>query len=231
MFRSCPSQPIAPKPAIQRTRSTINTQAAEPWLWRIDAASGLLAPTGERGAVGEPYRSKFLANIDNAKTYHDDMKHWKYEGKTWTIYGTGPVTDTKSHLDLPPEHPEVSFWGTVGAQLNPFGPGVRYKAKRADGSEVGLDPDEAFPLNRGYNKDKSCTTHGDGTVPATSARALFPGEHQRWAAGTDYTQKHQFEVVHGQGGNAEHDKICDHSDCVKLVREIVSHIISLPHGQ
>ncbi|NVB39713.1 hypothetical protein G6O69_17855 [Pseudenhygromyxa sp. WMMC2535] len=186
---------------------------------------GLLAAEGERGAIPKKYRDALLSNLDTAKQFHDEIGRWKYEGKTWTIYGTGVEgTDTRCHFKLPPEDPEL---GDV-IPTSPYSPPViLYKATRSNGETVSLTEAQAFPDDRGYVTTRN--TRGDGTVPATSARALFPDQSQRYKAGTDYGAVRQFEVVDGKNGGAAHDAICDHGDAVKLLREIISHALGQVH--
>lgn len=222
----------------------LHSWQGESWSLYLQSASppGVLAPVDSLGSIDGEYRNAMIANIGRARAFHTDLGHWKYPEKTWTIYGDGvPNTDMRAHFNLPPEDADVAVFRTalsnMGTGMGGMGGGtVWYTAERADGTEVTLTQDQVHPMNRGYaTRSSDYSPHcrrndGDGTVPAPSAMALYPGQSHEYAADTDYDARRQFVVHHNRGGNATHDAICDHSKARQITEGWIRHLIALGPG-
>lgn len=63
---------------------------------------------------------------------------------------------------------------------------------------------------------------GDGTVPASSAAALFPDQHHTYAPNIHLETARQF-VVHG----VKHDKACNNKNVQDIVGKIIYHILGI----
>jgi len=176
------------------------------WDLYLAAASppGLLAPATESYGLSGVQRRQFTRRVREARRYHNWIGRWKH-AKTWAINSTGLEVDMRLDFELPP----LSF--TTSGILR------RHTATRADGTEVRVsDPN---PANRGNIMRRR--NESDGTVPITSAEALFPGQRHAVAVGSDYTTKKQFRIR-----NAAHDAICHNPNCERALFDIMRHILA-----
>ncbi|PRP90833.1 Lecithin:cholesterol acyltransferase [Enhygromyxa salina] len=181
---------------------------------------GLLAPADSRHAIAAVPRREFNRRLAEARAFHMGMGLWKH-ANTWTFYGTGNTTDTSLHFELPPVEAKLSLLSTAMHSLNPFTEDIRYKARRADGSEVSVPGSEVDPSDRGCVMQRS--DKSDGTVPVASAKALFGGATHEYASGTayDYETQRQF---YADGGEA-HDQICADPKCVAFLDDLITHLV------
>lgn len=187
----------------------------------VDSPPGLLVAQGQRHALPAARDQDMRARIEDAKSFHEWLGDWKHP-KTWSIFGDGLETDMGAGFDLPPQsrrdvHLVPQYGGPGGGAARPM-----YTAERSDGKRfVYTDP---HPADRGLvlvRRDE-----GDGTVPAPSARALFPDQAHAVAEHvTDYDEKQQFRVT---GDGAVHDAICHHPQAERCLFDIMRHVLGGP---
>lgn len=183
---------------------------------QADSPPGLLAGVDERYALPPARAQDVRARIEDARSFHDWLQDYKHP-KTWAIYGDGVETDMGAHFDVPPrssrDYRPMHMGGPRGG-----GP-TRYRARRSDGRTFYYD--RPNPADRGF--DLVRREEGDGTVPAPSAQALFPGQDHAVAEHvTDYHDKRQFRVT---GEDAVHDAICQHPEAEACLFDIMRHVL------
>ena len=186
-----------------------------------DSPPGLLAAAGSRYALPPALAQDMRDRVGDATSFHDWLGDYKHP-KTWSIYGHGLETDMAVGFDVPPvDHRELRMMPSYGGPGGGAAPPT-YTAERSDGKRfVYTDPN---PADRGLVPVRR--EDGDGTVPAPSAQALFPGQdHAVEEHTTDYEQKRQFQV---SGKAAEHDKICHHPDSERCLFDIMRHVLGGP---
>ena len=186
-----------------------------------DSPAGILAAQGQRHALPPARDRDMRARLEDARSFHEWLGAYKHD-KTWAIYGDGLETDMGVGFDLPPRssrdaHLVPQLGGFGGAPAPPT-----YMAERSDGKRfVYSDPS---PADRGLVLVRR--EDGDGTVPAPSAQALFPGQaHAVAEHATDYEEKRQFRVT---GDGAVHDAICHHPECERCLFDIMRHVLGGP---
>jgi len=187
-----------------------------------DSPPGILAAQGQRHALSPARDQDMRARIEDARSFHEWLGAYKHDN-TWAIYGDGLETDMGVGFELPPRSSHdlrlmMPFGGGFGGPPPP----PTYVAERSDGKRfVYSDPD---PADRGLVLVRRA--EGDGTVPAPSAQALFPGQAHAVAEHvTDYEEKRQFRVT---GGGAVHDAICHHPECERCLVDIMRHVLGGP---
>jgi hypothetical protein len=186
-----------------------------------DSPPGLVDTPGQRHALPPARDQDMRARIEDARSFHEWLGAYKHE-KTWAIFGDGLETDMGAAFDLPPRN---SRDARLVPQFGGFGgppPPPTYVAERSDGKRfVYSDPS---PADRGLVLVRR--EEGDGTVPAPSARALFPEQaHAVEEHATDYAVKRQFRVT---GDGAVHDAICHHPESERCVVDIMRHVLGGP---
>jgi hypothetical protein len=186
-----------------------------------DSPPGILAAQGQRHALPAARDQDMRARIEDARSFHEWLGAYKHE-KTWAIFGDGLETDMGAAFDLPPRN---SRDARLVPQFGGFGgppPPPTYVAERSDGKRfVYSDPS---PADRGLVLVRR--EEGDGTVPAPSARALFPDQaHAVEEHVTDYGVKRQFRV---SGDGAVHDAICHHPEAERCLFDIMRHVLGGP---
>jgi hypothetical protein len=184
-----------------------------------DSPPGLLAAPGDRNALPPARDQDMRARIEDASSFHDWLLDYKHP-KTWAIYGDGIETDMGAAFDLPPrddrDYQPMHHGGPRGG--GPQG----YRARRSDGRTFYYD--RKHPADRGLVLVRR--EDGDGTVPAPSAQALYPGQAHAVAEHvTDYEVKRQFRVT---GGGAVHDEICHHPESERCLFDIMRHVLGGP---
>ncbi|PRP99330.1 esterase/lipase family protein [Enhygromyxa salina] len=187
---------------------------------RPQSPPGLLAAADSRYAIAPVPRREFSRRVNEARAFHLALGLWKH-AETWSFYGTGNECDTSLYFELPPVEAELSLLSTALHSLNPFSEDVRYKAKRADGSEVSIGASEVDPADRGCAVRR--TNDSDGTVPLSSGKALFPTQAYDYREGTEYdlTTQRQFFT----SGGEQHDQICKDTVCLAFVDELITHLV------
>ncbi|MCX4247639.1 esterase/lipase family protein [Paraliomyxa miuraensis] len=184
---------------------------------RPDSPPGLLAPRTERYALPPAREQDVRARIEDARSFHDWLQDYKHP-KTWAIYGDGLETDMGAHFELPPRNDRD--YRMVGGYGGPMGgaPPTWY-ARRSDGRTLYYRTPN--PSDRGLELVRR--DDGDGTVPAPSAQALFPGQrHAVVEHRTDYHERRQFRVT---GEGAAHDAICHHPEAEVCLFDIMRHVL------
>lgn len=187
-----------------------------------DSPPGLLEALGQRHALPPARDQDMRARIEDAQSFHEWLGAYKHD-KTWAIFGDGLETDMGAAFDLPPVSDRDY------EPLSPPGGGGRgggapqgYRARRSDGKTFRYD--RKHPADRGLVLVRR--GDGDGTVPAPSAQALFPGQaHAVEGPATDFDEKRQFRVT---GGGAVHDAICHHPDSERCLFDIMRHVLGGP---
>jgi pimeloyl-ACP methyl ester carboxylesterase len=224
--RRPPGEPIStkgtPVPWLSITPfETAVRQDVESVSWgtylQPDSPPGLLAAPNEWYALSPARAEDMQARIGDAQVLHKALVEYGKHPKTWAIFGDGLETDMGARFELPPRSDrDYHFLSGAGG---PHGGGAHgYTARRSDGRTFyypRMNPDD-----RGLALVRR--EEGDGTVPAPSARALFPEEAHAVEAGTDYAQKRQFRVT---GDAAEHDKICHHPEAERCLFDIMQHVL------
>ncbi|GEM_PF-2611795 len=171
---------------------------------------GLLPPATEPYSPSVAARTQLTRNIRLAAAFHDWIGVWKHP-QTWSIYATGGTVDTSVRFGLPPLSVRTEGWVFKD-----------YFGMRADGTEVEVE--DPNPADRGVIVTR--TTDSDGTVPVPSAQGLFPGEAHTIALGSDYSVRHQFEIVDATEA-AAHDAICHHPIAEVATFDILRHILGI----
>lgn len=179
---------------------------------------GLLAAPSDRHALPPARASDLRARIEDARSFHDWLGDYKHP-RTWAVFGDGLETDMGAAFDLPPRSDRAYELVVVGG---PHGGPPIYRARRSDGRTFHYD--RLDPADRGLVLVRR--EEGDGTVPAPSAQALFPGQaHAVQEHTTDYEQLRQFRVT---GDGAVHDAICHHPEAERCVFDIMRHVLGGP---
>lgn len=175
----------------------------DPWSLYLEQQSppGLLPPVGEDYAPIMAARIGLIHRIIEARVFHNWLGLWKHE-KTWAINSTGLTVDMRLDFELPPVVYDDGWFTDT--------------ATRADGTEVEID--DPNPADRGNILRRR--SRSDGTVPITSAEALFRGQRHAVEIGADYDTKRQFRI-----SGAAHDAICHHPDCERALYDIIRHIL------
>jgi hypothetical protein len=181
---------------------------------------GLLAPADSRHSIAAVPRREFSRRLGEARAFHMALGLYKHP-KTWSFYGDGNRCDTNLHFRLPPLHAELAVWSSVLHSLNPFSEDIRYKARRADGTEVTIPGSQVDPADRGCVIEQN--NRSDGTVPVASGKALFRNQAHRFRAGTDYDYDSR-KQFYAQGGN-KHDKICVDRNCLGFLDDLITHLV------
>lgn len=182
-----------------------------------DSPPGLLAAANERFALPPARDQDMRARIGDAQRFHDWIGVYKHP-KTWSIFGDGVETDMGAHFDLPPRD-DRDYRMVGGGFAHDGGGPPSYVARRSDGRTFHYN--RPNPADRGF--DLVRREDGDGTVPAPSAQALFPGEANAVEEHTtDYAIKRQFRVT---GDGAVHDVICHHPEAEACLFDIMRHVL------
>jgi pimeloyl-ACP methyl ester carboxylesterase len=179
---------------------------------------GLLPPATEPYSPIAAARTDFSNSLRTAAAFHTWLDLWKYEDKTWSIYGTGRSVDTRIPFRLPPLSSRMEVLPSYGEGP----PIIMYYGRRANGTEAIID--DPNPEGRGLVVTQ--TPHSDGTVPLMSGQGLFPGEAHRIARGTDYNTHHQFEI-NDSSEHAAHDAICHHPLAETATFDIIEHLLGI----
>jgi pimeloyl-ACP methyl ester carboxylesterase len=197
--------------------SVVHRMEGISWDLYLQAASppGLLAPASEPYSVSAAARREFVRRIGEARSFHDGLGLWKHE-RAWAINSTGQTVDMRVHFQLPPLHVEMQV--LPGDPMGFGGGQVLYYGRRADGTEAYVDSPN--PPNRGNIMRRR--PESDGTVPISSAEALFPGQHHGVGTTGDYNTLRQFRI-----SGATHDAICHHRDCESRLFDIMRHILGI----
>jgi pimeloyl-ACP methyl ester carboxylesterase len=201
----------------------------DPWvawtgsIWTLYAQPqsppGLLPPATEPYSPIAAARTDFSNSLRTAAAFHTWLDVWKYENKTWAIYGTGLTVDTRVPFRLPPLSSRMEVYPSYGEGP----PIIVWYGRRADGSEAAVtDPN---PADRGCVVTR--TPQSDGTVPLMSAQGLFPGEAHPVRRGTDYNTHHQFQINDPTHEHAAHDAICQHPQCETATFDIIEHLLGI----
>lgn len=183
-----------------------------------DSPPGLLEPLGQRHALPPARDQDMRARLEDARSFHEWLGPYKHD-KTWAIFGDGLETDMGAAFDLPPASDrDYRMLPSAGRG----GPPPGYVAQRSDGKRFSYS--RMHPADRGLVLVRR--DDGDGTVPAPSAQALFPGQaHAVEEHDTDYDEKRQFRVT---GEGAVHDAICHHPDAERCLFDIMRHVLGGP---
>jgi hypothetical protein len=187
-----------------------------------DSPPGLLAAVGDRHALPAARDQDMRARLRDAQGFHEWLGAYKHP-KTWAIYGDGLETDMGVGFDLPPRS-DRDYRMLMSPASPRMGGGMPqgYVAQRSDGTRF-VYP-RMHPADRGLALVRR--DDGDGTVPAPSAQALFPGQaHAVEEHATDYEEKRQFRVT---GGGAVHDAICHHPESERCLFDIMRHVLGGP---
>lgn len=187
-----------------------------------DSPPGLLAAAGSRHALPPARDQDVRDRLQEAKNFHDWLGDYKHP-KTWSIYGDGLETDMGAGFDLPPRDArDVRMLPMMGGGFGGPPSPPTYTAERRDGKRFYYT--DLNPADRGLTPVRR--KQGDGTVPAPSAQALFPGEaHAVVEHATDYEDKRQFRVT---GDGAVHDAICHHPEVERCLFDIMRHVLGGP---
>ena len=183
-----------------------------------EAPPGFLVPPGQRHALPAARDQDMRARIEDARSFHDWLGVYRHP-HTWAIYGDGLETDMGASFDVPPSGDrDYRMVGGHGGMRGGGAPPTWY-ARRSDGRTFHYR--QPHPADRGFGLVRR--NDGDGTVPAPSAQALFPGQaHAVEEHVTDYEERRQFRVT---GGAAEHSEICHHPQAEACLFDIMRHVL------
>lgn len=191
-------------------------------------------PGALRTDVDSDVRDALRDRINDVEAFHNFLQDWKLEDKTWAIYGDGMMTDSTVHLDLPPEGPAPDDIRTEIIP-NPEGPpATLFYGVQPDGTTVYLRQTEDLSW-RGWNPSQ--TRHstapssptqpsraGDGTVPAFSGSALFPGQGvELGSLPLNLAENRQYRAV-----GVEHEPAFRDTNVKQFVVDFIRHVMPAP---
>lgn len=169
-----------------------------------------LAKKGKQEKIAKDLKS----TVEQARKFHEEIKRYRFEGKTWVILSSGVMGDTEISFDPKPNYDGKTTVSDYADQLEEW---QKFRGAKA-----------------------TLTAESDGTVPAVSAGALFDKTYDlskntpRWVTPDfkDDIRKEVFDVCQKQELRqfqvlgAEHAQCFDSADMLEVVTGIIDVMIA-----